>query len=444
MSGLVVIGNGIAGITTARHVRKRSDMPITVISEETDHFFSRTALMYIYMGHMKYENTKPYEDWFWDKNKISLARETVISVDTSSKRVICKSGKTISYDHLVLATGSLPNKFGWPGQDLKGVQGLYSYQDLESMEHYSQGLKRAVVVGGGLIGIEMAEMFASRQIPVTFLVREQEFWRSVLPKEESLMVGRHINEHHIDLRLGAELDEIIGDEQGRVKAVKTKNGKTIDCQFVGLTVGVRPNIEFLKDSGIELDRGILKNEFQETSVPDIYAVGDCSQHRTPPAGRRPLEQIWYTGKIQGEVCAKNICGKRVTYEPGVFFNSAKFFDIEYQTYGTVPANLPEGYSTLYWEHPDGRKSVRINYESSSGKVTGFNLMGIRYRHKVCEHWLLTGANIRTVLEELGMANFDPELFSKYEKELISLYNSQNPEKSVTLQEAGSSFLSKFF
>ena len=197
---IVIIGNGISGVTCARHIRKKDESAqITIISGETDHFFSRTALMYIYMGHMKYEHTKPYEDWFWEKNRINLKRTWVEKIDFEEKVLIFSNKESMTYDVLVLATGSKPNKFGWPGQDLKGVQGMYSYQDLELMESNSKDISRAVIVGGGLIGIEMAEMLNSRKIPVTFLVREKNFWDNILPLEESKMIYRHILEHHIDL-----------------------------------------------------------------------------------------------------------------------------------------------------------------------------------------------------------------------------------------------------
>jgi NAD(P)H-nitrite reductase large subunit len=200
MEHVVIIGNGISGITTARHIRKNSDKKITVISSETDHFFSRTALMYIYMGHMKFEHTKPYEDWFWKKNNINLVRGFVEHIDTEKKKLTLSEGNAMDYDQLVLAVGSKPNKFGWPGQDLKAVQGLYSYQDLETMESYSPTTKRAVIIGGGLIGVEMAEMFLSRGIEVTFLVREDRFWGGVLPKREGELISRHIKKHHVVLR----------------------------------------------------------------------------------------------------------------------------------------------------------------------------------------------------------------------------------------------------
>ena len=189
MEHIAIIGNGISGITAARHIRKRSDKKITVISAETEYFFSRTALMYIYMGHMKFEHTKPYEDWFWAKNRIDLLNAYVEKIDSQNKKLIINGKDDLAYDKLIIACGSKSNKFGWPGQDLKGVQGLYNFQDLESMEASSEGLNKAVIVGGGLIGIEMAEMFHSRHIPVTMLVRDKNFWDIVLPVEGAKMIN---------------------------------------------------------------------------------------------------------------------------------------------------------------------------------------------------------------------------------------------------------------
>ncbi|HMG14847.1 MAG TPA: FAD-dependent oxidoreductase, partial [Saprospiraceae bacterium] len=185
---IVIIVNGISGITCARHIRKLSNHSVTVISAESNYFFSRTALMYVYMGHMKWSDIEPYESWFWDKNNIKLITEVVESVDFDKKQVILSSKGFINYDKLVIATGSSSNKFDWPGQDLQGVTGLYNKQDLEMMELFSKDLNRAVIVGGGLIGIEMAEMFHSRNIPVTLTVREQGYWSNILPIEESEMV----------------------------------------------------------------------------------------------------------------------------------------------------------------------------------------------------------------------------------------------------------------
>ncbi len=429
MKHIVIIGNGISGITAARHIRKRSDHKITVISSETDHFFSRTALMYIYMGHMKYENIKPYEDWFWKKNKIDLVRDHVEKVETNSRILHLKSGDKITYDTLIIASGSKSNKFGWPGQDLQGVQGLYGYPDLELMEKNTKGIKRAVIVGGGLIGVEMTEMLLSRGIPVTFLVREPEFWSIVLPMQEARMISRHIRSHHVDLKLNTELKEILSDENGRVKAVVTGNNETIECQFVGLTVGVSPNIDFLKNSGVEVKRGVLVNEFLETNVPGVFALGDCVERKYDLPGRRNIEQVWYTGRMMGEVVAQTICGEKTMYEPGPWFNSAKFFDIEYQTYGNVWSELKSTEADFYWEHASGIKCVHVVWDKNANLFLGLNTFGIRMRHECFDRWLREKRSVDFVMEHLGEANFDPEFFQRHEQEIAEKFENDKKVSS---------------
>lgn len=423
---VAIIGNGIAGVTAARWLRKLSDdVQITLISAESDYFFSRTALMYVYMGHQRWEDLMPYEPYFWEKNRIELRRQYVERVDTQAKSLHFGDGNTLGYDKLVIASGSSYNKFGWPGQDLQRVRGMVSLQDLQYLEDVTPDIKQAVVVGGGLIGIELAEMLHSRHIPVSLLVREPSYWSNALPPEESRMVSRHILSHGIDLQHDTELDRIEDDGGGAAGGIVTKAGDRIDCQFVGLTAGVRPNIEFLRDAeGLELGRGIKVDSYLQTSVADIYAIGDCAEIRNPQPNRRPIEAIWYTGRMMGETVAYSIMGRPVSYDPGIWFNSAKFLDLEYQVYGEVPAKGREGLASLYWEHSDGEKAVRINYEESDGTVRGFNLMGIRYRHEVCEKWIASNTHVEEVLQNLGMANFDPEFYPEYEEVVVKLYNQQ--------------------
>ncbi|GAA5021128.1 hypothetical protein GCM10011506_03340 [Marivirga lumbricoides] len=432
MRKIVIIGNGIAGVTAARHIRKHSDDAITLISAETDHFFSRTALMYIYMGHMKYQHTKPYEDFFWEKNKINLLRDYVEEIDFAQKQLKLSKSESMHYDVLILAVGSKPNKFGWPGQELKAVQGLYSFQDLETMEEYTPGTRHAVIVGGGLIGIEMAEMFHSRHIEVTMLVRESSFWSNVLPPEESAMVNRQIKKNGIKLQLESEIEEIIDDGNGRAGAVKLKGGAIIDCQFVGLTVGVSPNTGFLKNTDLELGRGIKVNEYFETNQPEVYAIGDCAEFlEAPAADRKNIEQVWYTGRMHGETVAQTICGNKTAYQPGIWFNSAKFIDIEYQTYGQV-ANKPDENTEehFYWEHKSGEKSIRLVFHKENKTLKGVNLMGVRYRHEVCDKMIRDKWPMKKVFTHLKAANFDPEFFKKHEAELIQMYNERYPEEAI--------------
>jgi NADPH-dependent 2,4-dienoyl-CoA reductase/sulfur reductase-like enzyme len=424
---VVILGNGISGVTCARNLRKLdSDVKITLVSGESTYFFSRTALMYVYMGHMKFEHTQPYEPSFWEKNRIELKEAWVKQVDFPGKNLLFSSGEALGYDTLVIATGSKPNKFGWPGQELKGVQGLYSKQDLELMEENTKsGVNRAVIVGGGLIGIEMAEMLAYKKIPVTFLVREKGFWDNVLPKEESDLVGRHIREHHIDLRLQTELKEILSDSNGRVRGVITSTGDEISCEFVGLTAGVSPNVDFLRNTDLVVNRGVKVDEFFQTNIPDVFAIGDCAEFEKAPApDRRNIEQVWYTGRMHGETLAHNLCKPPVPYQPGVWFNSAKFLDIEYQTYGTVPARWDEAkIKNFYWEHFSGKISFRMLMDEA-GKLLGVNNFGFRLRHEFFDRAIREKWSGAQVIAQLDRANFDPEFFAPYHIAIQKAFKAQ--------------------
>jgi len=417
---VVIIGNGISGITTARHIRKLSDYQITVISSESEYFFSRTALMYIYMGHMKFEHTQPYENWFWKKNKIDLMFDRVTDINTDNQSLSLKSGKSIAYDKLVLALGSIPRPLLTKGAELNGVQGMYSKQDLERLEN-TKDIKNAVIIGGGLIGIELAEMLHSRGVHVTLAVREKQYWDIVLPPEEAKMVGNHILSRGIDLRLETTVESINGSD--KVESVTLGTGEQINCQFVGATIGVMANVELVKNTSIETNRGILVDELLQTNIPAIYAIGDCAEIKHPAKGRRAVEAVWYTGRMMGESLAQTICGTPTPYNPGIWFNSAKFVDLEYQTYGDVPAKIKGELTSIFWSESDPERSLRIVYEKLTRKVRGFNVLGLRLRHKLCDEWIKTEKTMDYVLNHLEELNFDPEFFQKFAPQVKSKFEA---------------------
>jgi len=331
--------------------------------------------------------------------------------------VYLDGGEKVAYDKLILATGSKSNKFDWPGQDLEGVHCLYGLQDLEALERNSKDIEKAVIVGGGLIGVELAEMLISRGISVTLLVRDNGFYRNIFPQEESQIINRHIREHGVDLRLEMQLKEITGDEHGKVQSVITDTGEKIACGLVCLAVGVHPNIDLIKESPIETNKGILVNKFLQTNFQDVYAIGDCAELKNPPEGRKAIEPVWYAGMYMGRTVASHICGHPKRYHPSLWYNSAKFFDIEYQVYGNVPNDIPENMESIYWEHPNGRKCIRITFDKINKQVKGFNLLGIRYRQDVCLKWIEEEETIDEVLKLLPQTNFDPEFSPKYEPEI---------------------------
>src|SRR5690606_18934183 len=170
--------------------------------------------------------------------------------------------------------------------------------------------------------------------------------------------------------------------------------------------------------------GILVDHYFATSVPDIYAVGDCAEFRTPPGPhRKNIEQVWYTGRMQGETLAHNLTRFKVSYRPGIWFNSAKLFDVEYQSYGFVPAVETEGLRTFYWEHAEGNICFRAVWEESTGYFIGAHALGLRLRHEWMDNAIRKCWPIEKVMERLGEADFKPEFTQKYYKEIVRVFRS---------------------
>ncbi|KAA9345923.1 NAD(P)/FAD-dependent oxidoreductase [Adhaeribacter soli] len=420
---VIIIGNGIAGVTAAITIRKLSDYCITVISGENEHFYARTALMYLYLGQLRYENIKPYEDWFWQENRIELRHAWVNRIEFEEKTLILASGETLAYDKLLLATGSQTAFYNWPGQESKGVHGFYDLEDLAKIEKATQRGGKAILVGGGLIAVELAEMLHSRNIDTTILIRDAHYWGKNLPKAEAEMVRKRLEQKGINLLFKTTLEQLEQDSEGWVCAAITNEQERIPCTFVGIATGVQPNLELVKNGSINTQKGILVDQFLETNIPEVFAAGDCAELAF---AENRIEQIWYTGRIQGETAGYNICGHQVPYERGVPFNSAKFFDLEFQTYGSVNPEVNTEESSLFWQNEAGTASIRINYLKDELKtVTGFVLLNVRYRQEVCETWIREQKPLEYVMKHLKEANFDPEFHRRHEKSIQHVYKSGN-------------------
>lgn len=401
----VIVGNGVAGVTAALALREREPKAeITVVSGETDFFFSRTALMYAYMNQLPRRSLEPYERKVWNAQRIQLVRDWVQAIQPDE--VVLRSGERMPFDKLLIATGSAPNSPDWPGLAAvrDGVVNFVSMQDLDACEYLTLSTKRAVVVGGGLIGIELVECLRYHGVDVTFLVREPWYWPSALNREEADIVTAHIAEHGVDVRLADEVAEVLSDSSGRVSAIVTKAGDRISCQMLGITIGVRPAIDWLRGGPIAVDRGVIVNSAFRANVPGIFAAGDCAEiHRE---GHAPLvEQIWYSAKRQGRLAALSMLGDPIRYEPPTFFNSSKFFEIEYTTVGEVNG-LPDDARHHFFALRRKHTSIRI--VEHDGRVIGFNMLGSRWNHNLMEQWIAERRTYAYVAQHLPSAQFDPE------------------------------------
>ncbi|RAL20939.1 FAD-dependent oxidoreductase [Lujinxingia litoralis] len=409
---VVIVGNGVAGTEAALAIRRRLDPSrarITLISEEHPYFFSRTALMYAYMERMQRRDLEPYERGVWARQQIERIQNRVVDIDADAHTLTLGSGATLSYDRLLLAVGARPRMVPFKGleQVKDGLVNFVSMQDLDACERLTWSTDQAVVIGGGLIGVELAESFVHHKIQVSFVVREPYFWPAALAEEEGQLISEEIRRHGIELILEREVERIDTDARGRVSAVHLSDERRLDCQMLGVAIGVTPNVEWLREvkTAPALARGICVDRSFRTSLPDVFAAGDCAEidrgEDQPPL----LETIWYSAKLQGQLAAAAILGDAIRYEPPIFYNSSKFFGIEYTTVGQC-VNLAPGTRSLYRKHPTRPITQRIIFDEE--RVLGFSMLGSRWDHTLLTQWIAERRPLDYVREHLGRAQFDVE------------------------------------
>jgi len=405
----VIIGNGVAGIMAAFQIRQRERAArITVISGESDYFFSRTALMYVYLDRMNLRDLEPFERKVYDKQRIERVRGWVRDLDAGRHTIRLDNGREIGYDRLLLAVGSVPNRIPWPGLESarEGVVHFVSLEDLAACERWTPSTRRAVVVGGGLIGVELVECLVHHGVEVDFLVRESWYWPMALAPEEGDLIAEHLREHGVRLHLEHEVASVAAAAGGRIAAVRTHQGKEFACQMLGICIGVRPAVDWLAAvrTPPALGRGIQVDSSFRTSLPDVWAAGDCAEFPLPD-GSAKVEQIWYAAKRQGELAGRAMLGDRVAYQPPLFYNSAKFFDIEYTTVGEL-TRVPGDAVSFFYRFPDRAASLRLIEQD--GAVTGFNMLGSRWDHTWFERWIHERRSLDEVMEQLHLAQFEVE------------------------------------
>lgn len=405
---ILIIGNGIAGITCALEARVRdATARITVVSGETEFFYSRTALMYAFMDKMDRRDLEPYERDVWAKQRIDLVADWLVDVDATKHTARLEKAGNITYDKLVLAVGASARIPEWQGsaRAAQGVVNFVSMQDLDACEGLVPSTRRAVVAGGGLIGIELVECLRHHRIPTTFLIREPFYWPAALSREESELVIAHLREHGVDVVLDDVIAEVVS-ESGRVKSVRTTLGKSYDCDLLGVCIGVTANVSRLATwtTRPELGRGILVDDGFRTSLPDVYACGDCCEVRRAD-GTSFTELIWYSAKRHGQLTARSIFGDDVHYEQPVFFNSSKFFHIEFTTVGDVET-AQAGTPTIYRHRRGQNVTQRIVHDGK--RVIGFNMLGSRWDNELLARWITERRSAAWVLEHLAEAQHDVE------------------------------------
>ncbi len=423
----VIVGNGIAGMEAALALRRRDeDARLTLVSDEHEHFFSRPALMYVFAGQLTLRDTEPYDRELYARLRFERLRALVAALEAGARCLRLADGAALGYDKLLLAVGSRARPAPWPGSEGPGIHAFVTLRDLERLDLEARRGQRAVVIGGGLIGVEVAEALLERGLSVSFVVRENWYFPLALDAREAALVAEHMRGHGCDVRLGTNVEEVLRGADGRPRAVRVlppagAPPEELPADLVVVAIGVVPNTDFLRGSGLALSRGgaIEVDDALRTSLPDVWAAGDCANVTWADGSRRP-EQLWYTARDQGRVAAASMLGDGPAYRRGTWYNSAKFFDLEYTTAGWVPVllnwdNTPidpgPGVSDWFQRVPGRFQSQRVVVKD--GRVVGFNFIGGRFDHEVLLRFIHERRGLDHVLARLHEAQFDEEFTPRF-------------------------------
>lgn len=279
---LLVVGNGMGSVRFLEKLAEQNsrEYQVTVLSEESCPGYNRIQLSKLLAGSVDLQGIQLQPESWYRNQDISLFSGSdyrVDGLDLELKRVETVGGQSFDYDHLVLAMGSLPNRIPVPGADLKGVMAFRNLDDVEQMlTASSRPRAKAVVIGGGLLGLECASGLASRGMKVTVVDTMSIPMARQLDEKAGKLLQKALEEKGIEFRCSAMLDSYTGDD-GKVTGVQLKDGEWLQASLVVVTAGVRPNIELIRGTGLACDRGILVNDRMQTSDPSVTAIGECVQ-----------------------------------------------------------------------------------------------------------------------------------------------------------------------
>ncbi|MDC5553832.1 NAD(P)H-nitrite reductase [Acinetobacter baumannii] len=300
---LVLIGNGLAGM---RCLEDLLDMApdryeVTVIGEEPWGNYNRIMLSPVLSGEKTIEDIMLHPPKWYDHKGIKfIAGDKAVKIDRPRKVVYTEKGQTVDYDRLILATGSAPFIPPVQGVDLKGVLTFRDIYDVNTMIEYCGSKTNAVVIGGGLLGLEAAYGLKQRGMNVTVLHLMDRIMERQLDGRASQLLRHSIEQKGIQIITEANTEALIGDENGHVKQIRLKDGTVLDADLVVFAVGIRPNIALAQSAGLRCNRGVLVNDTMQTFDPSIYAVGECIEHRGQTFGL--VEPLWG----QAFICATHL------------------------------------------------------------------------------------------------------------------------------------------
>jgi NADPH-dependent 2,4-dienoyl-CoA reductase/sulfur reductase-like enzyme/pSer/pThr/pTyr-binding forkhead associated (FHA) protein len=398
----LIIGNGIAGVTAAEILRMEdSAASIAVIADDPFPVYYRPALKDYLAGRVYEDKLWARQNSFYQDHTIHFLPERVTGIQAGQHTVQLGNGRQVAYGKLLLASGASPISLRCPGVNLEGVTTLRTVADYQEVMAYLNKVQRVVVCGSGTLALETIETLRHRGYEVTHLIRHQTLWSEVLDATASDLVLQQERRDGVDVRLQEEIAEIKG-RQGQVTAVVTRNGERIPCEMVIIAIGVEPNIDFIKASGIGCGRGVRVDRLMRTNAPDIYAAGDVIETADPFTRRTRILGQWYPAIQQARAAAYSmleLLDSEHSFSFSTFYNATFLYGLDFASVGVT--NLP-GYQEIV---ADPQPRVYRKVLLQDGVPVGMLSLGDRKQALAFKRAIDHQVNLQPVAARLFDRNF---------------------------------------
>jgi len=372
----VIIGNGIASIGAIEGIRKvDTDNEILVIGAEDSPAYGRPLISYLLAGKITPDRLALRPKEFYENAKVvTKLGTTVTGIDTMSKTVSTDKGETIEYQNLLIATGGNPFMPPIPGSDGADVYNFTNLDHAQTLISKAKEIKRAVVIGGGLIGLKAGESLFDRGVDVTILELSDRILSLAFDENAASLAGNRLEEVGLHVRCGVSAKEIQRDKEGNLKGVHLTDGDFLQCDVVVIAIGVVPNYGLAKDNGIDVDRGIKVDDHMRTSAEGVFAAGDVAQAKDLLFGEDRVIPIWTNAYNQGFCAGKNMAGADIEFSGSLAMNSISFYGLPTISVGTVTP--PEGDNSyeVAVSLDEKKKSYR-KLVFQNDKLVGYMLVG---------------------------------------------------------------------
>jgi len=332
----LIIGNGAAGATAAETIRQRDGQGgITIVTAEAYPMYSRPGLAYVATGEIPPHQVIARTPEWYDRQRIERLQAEAARLDVRARRVGLADGRSLSYDRLLIATGARAVPPPYDGGELDGVVYLDTLDGTRHLLRKARRARRAVVIGGGITALEMAEGLARQGVETHYFVRGSSLWSKVFNEAESAILEEKLSQHGVIVHYRTEVSEILGNWRGKVRAVRLKDGTEFKCDLFGVAIGVKPHLGWLQGSPLQMDRAILVDDYLQTNVPGVYAAGDCAQVLDRWTGQYMLDVLWPSAVAEGRAAGVNMANGRVPYQKGIPFNVCLLFGLHITAIGQV-------------------------------------------------------------------------------------------------------------